>query len=110
MRGTDRHTGQPLNGLAHLRQSVNVILTTPIGSRLMNREFGSRIFDYVDRSSSQITVIDIIAAAAEALDRWEPRIDVKRIELDNITPGSLAFSVVGLYRNTGERVEIEVNN
>lgn len=107
MLGTNKNTGKPLSGIDHLRQSIDVILTTPVGSRLMNREFGSRIFQYVDRPSSQTTVIDIIAAAAEALDRWEPRIEVRRIVLDNISPGRLAFRIVGQYRNTGELVEIE---
>lgn len=34
----DRTTGKAIGELAHLRQSVGDILTTPIGSRVMRHE------------------------------------------------------------------------
>ena len=39
MIGMDRHTGQPISGLDHLLQSIEDILTTPLGSRLMRPEY-----------------------------------------------------------------------
>ncbi|KPN28874.1 baseplate wedge subunit [Halolamina pelagica] len=41
MPGVDRTNGQRLEGLAHIRQSVADILTTPLGSRVMRRDYGS---------------------------------------------------------------------
>ena len=41
--GMDASTGQPLTGSAHLVQSIRDILTTPIGSRVMRRDYGSRL-------------------------------------------------------------------
>ena len=39
MIGMDRRTGLPLSGVAHLRQSIEDILTTPLGrSQLMKAE------------------------------------------------------------------------
>ena len=35
MIGMDHRSGLPLSGLAHLKQSVEDILTTPLGSRRM---------------------------------------------------------------------------
>lgn len=38
--GMSRHTGAALDGADHLAQSVADILGTPIGSRVMRRDYG----------------------------------------------------------------------
>jgi phage baseplate assembly protein W len=48
MIGLDASTGKQLSGMAHLRQSVRDILTTPIGTRVMRRDYGSRLYRLVD--------------------------------------------------------------
>ena len=48
MIGMDRRTGKPLSGLDHLRQSIEDILATPVGSRRMRPEYGSQIRRFVD--------------------------------------------------------------
>lgn len=60
-------TGKPLEGIEHLKQSVRDILTTPIGSRVMRRDYGSRLFELIDNPTNPETVAEIIAASAEAL-------------------------------------------
>ena len=47
MIGMARTSGAILTGDAHLAQSVADILTTPIGSRVMRREYGSLLFELV---------------------------------------------------------------
>lgn len=79
MQGVDALSGRQVAGDAHLRQSVRDILTTPLGSRVMRRTYGSRLFELVDAPLTAATVAAIVAASAEALDRWEPRLRVKRI-------------------------------
>ncbi|MBB2777202.1 UNVERIFIED_ORG: phage baseplate assembly protein W, partial [Comamonas terrigena] len=37
----DRTTGRRISGIDHVRQSVADILTTPLGSRLERRNYGS---------------------------------------------------------------------
>ncbi len=49
MRGMSNKTGKELEGIEHLKQSIIDILTTPIGSRIMRREYGSRLFELIDR-------------------------------------------------------------
>ena len=80
MRGIDARTGKPLSGLAHLRQSIRDILTTPLGSRIMRRNYGSRLFDLVDNPLNEQTLVEIFAATAEALIQWEPRLKVMRVQ------------------------------
>lgn len=43
MLGTDANTGKALEGMAHLRQSIRDILGTPLGSRVMRRDYGSEL-------------------------------------------------------------------
>jgi phage baseplate assembly protein W len=56
MRGIDANTGKALSGLAHLRQSVTDILSTPIGSRVMRREYGSQLFRLIDAPLNRSTL------------------------------------------------------
>ncbi len=53
MIGMDRRSGLPLSGLAHLKQSVEDILTTPLGSRRMRPEYGSKLRRMVDMPVSE---------------------------------------------------------
>ncbi len=79
MNGVNSRTGKRLSGVAHLRQSVSDILTTPIGSRVLVRDYGSDLFSLVDNPRDDLTRLQIIAASATALARWEPRLKVTRV-------------------------------
>ena len=49
MLGMDAKTGRRLEGDDHLRQSIADILTTPIGSRVLRRDYGSMLLDLIDQ-------------------------------------------------------------
>ena len=95
----DRTTGKATGELAHLRQSVGDILTTPIGSRVMRHEYGSQVPMLVDQPDNQITQLRLLSAAASALMRWEPRLAVSNIEIERepSTPGRALVTVYGSY-------------
>ena len=61
MKGMNAHTGTPLSGIDHLRQSIADILMTPIGSRCMNRSYGSYIFDLIDHPGNKANQLKISA-------------------------------------------------
>lgn len=107
MRGMNANTGAPLDGIDHLRQSVREILTTPLGSRALRRDFGSRLFDLVDAPTNMSLRMDLIAATADALDLWEPRIRVENIEVSMPAPGRILLTVTGEYLPDGSAVTIE---
>jgi phage baseplate assembly protein W len=89
----NRHNGSELSGRAHVRQSIVDILTTPIGSRVMRRDYGSALPDLVDRPMNPQTRLDAISATAEALERWEPRVDVSRVVIERAEAGVFDISV-----------------
>ncbi len=104
MRGTESTSGKAITGLDHLRQSIRDILTTPIGSRVMLRDYGSRLFDLVDAPINRQTIVDIYAATVEALAKWEPRIAVSRVFANSVEPGRITLSLEGTYLPNGQPV------
>ncbi|MGH6997907.1 MAG: GPW/gp25 family protein, partial [Phenylobacterium sp.] len=54
---------------------------TPIGSRVMRRDYGSALFDLIDQPANLLTKLRLSAAIAMALMRWEPRVTLKKIDL-----------------------------
>lgn len=108
MRGVDATNGKPLSGEAHLRQSVRDILTTPLGSRVMRRDYGSRVMRLVDSPGNQATTLEIVSATVEALDKWEPRIKVKNVVVNPATSnGKMSVSIYGVLTETGDSIAIE---
>lgn len=101
MSGSDANTGKPLAGRDHVRQSVRDILTTPIGTRVLNRTYGSRLFELVDAPMNESTKIDIYAATAEALGLWEPRIVVDAVAIQAAEPGRIVLDLTGRYVQGG---------
>lgn len=108
MAGMSRDTGKALGGFDHLKQSIGDILSTPLGTRAHRRDYGSRLMGLVDRPINQSLVADMVAAAAEALDRWEPRLRVERLTIDRVTAdGQIELSLSGYYLVNGQTVSFE---
>lgn len=107
LNGISRTTGDALAGIEHVRQSIADILTTPIGSRVMRRDYGSLIPRLIDQPMNDGIRLEVFAAAADALRRWEPRIIVRRVEIDRDPTGKLAITVRALYRPLGEEITID---
>jgi hypothetical protein len=107
MIGMSATTGLALGTLDHLRQSIRDILATPIGSRVMLREYGSLLFALVDAPLDRVTVLDIIQATAGAIGRWEPRVRVERVEVSAATPGHIELALDLRYLQTGQPVRLE---
>lgn len=106
MIGMSRHTGRKIKGSAHLAQSIHDILTTPKGSLVMLRDYGSDLPDIIDQPINGETVLDVFQATAEALDRWEPRVDLARIELVASRPG---YAELELWDTTGNLIPMPVD-
>lgn len=107
MRGTDATTGKPLSGIAHLKQSIRDILTTPVGSRVMRRDYGSRLFDLVDAPSNPETFAEIYAATVEALSVWEPRIYPQQVRVASHSPGEIVLDLTAIYLPEGRVITLD---
>ncbi|WP_300729037.1 GPW/gp25 family protein [Pseudomonas sp.] len=108
MIGMDRHTGLPISGVEHLRQSIADILTTPLGSRLMRPEYGSTIRRFVDLPVSEGWKSAVQAEAARALKRWEPRLELTQVQVLSVLDGRITFRLSGVYKGDSQLVEVTV--
>lgn len=107
MNGTSATTGKPLSGIQHLRQSINDILTTPIGSRVIRRDYGSDLPTLVDAPMNLSTLTRIYAATARAIAKWEPRFQITKISVSSAAPGQIIFDLSGNYLPDGQAVTID---
>lgn len=106
MIGMDRRTGQPITGLAHLRQSIEDILSTPVGSRRMRPEYGSSLRRYVDLPVNDGWKSAVQAEVARALGRWEPRIRLERVRVVAVLGGQVTLELSGAYLGDGVVLEV----
>ncbi len=108
MIGIDKTTGKALSGLNHLKQSIIDILTTPIGSRVMRREYGSRLPRLVDAPLNSSTLVDLYSATAEALLRWEPRFKLMSVSAATAqSTGKIELNLTGEYLPDGKTITLE---
>ena len=91
----NRHTGRALSGDDHLGQSVVNILSTPKGTMVMLRDYGSDVPGILDQPMNGETLVDLFQAIAEALDDWEPRIQLERVQLVAASAGQAEFNLTG---------------
>jgi phage baseplate assembly protein W len=101
MDGMSATTGKTLGGIDHLRQSIRDILTTRIGTRIMRRTYGSRLFELIDAPLNSKTITDIYAAVAEAIAAWEPRFKLTKAQIVSSSLGSVTLDLTGDYLPDG---------
>ncbi|MBX9858997.1 MAG: GPW/gp25 family protein [Sphingomonas sp.] len=104
MIGVDATTGRQLAGDAHLAQSIGDILSTPIGSRVIRRDYGSTLFELIDQPMNALGRLRLFAATAEALRRWEPRFRLTRVGIAQ-APGELAAGGAFTLQLEGQRTD-----
>ncbi len=96
MIGMDRRTGKPLSGADHLRQSIEDIIGTPLGTRIGRRDYGSEVPELMDQPMNDLGRIRVFAATALAIMRQEKRARISRIAFAaGDTPGTFVVRIVG---------------
>lgn len=106
MKGMDAKTGKVLEGIEHLKQSIIDILTTPIGSRVMRRDYGSQLFKLVDKPINRDFTLEIYAATAGALEKWEKRFKLEKIKITEVKEGRVTLDLEGVYLSEGKFINI----
>jgi phage baseplate assembly protein W len=64
-----------------IRESIHLILSTRIGERMFNPEFGSRLPELVFEPNDVLLQNLLNFYTVEALKRWEKRIELTRVSL-----------------------------
>jgi phage baseplate assembly protein W len=106
MLGMNATTGRPLDGMDHLRQSIMDILNTRVGTRVMRRDYGSDVPNLIDRPVNSELAVDIYVAIADALDKWEPRLRLRKASMTPQGDGVIDFSLTGDYLPDGKTITL----
>lgn len=97
MIGMNATTGKPITGAQRRAQSIGRILTTPIGTCVMRRDFGSLLFELIDRPLNVATAMLLRAATAIAIRRWEPGFRITRVMLSGAAAdGAILIEIQGV--------------
>lgn len=104
--GIDMRTGRVLTDFDHVVQSVRIIFSTRLGSRVMLRWFGSGLPELLGRRIVPATVSRYITLIALSIFAWEPRLQVVAVRTGGNTAnavalGELTFEVLCYYRPRG---------
>jgi len=86
-----------------VRQMIRVVLLTRRGEQLRRPTFGAGLQNYITEPNNLTTRRRIHDAIAEAIDEWEPRILVDRIDVLEIPnfPTRLRVEIAYRIRRTG---------
>jgi len=70
-----------VDGPTEIEQAIRIILNTSPGQRVMRPEFGCRLHELVFAPNNSQTAGLAERYVREALGRWEPRIDLEKVEV-----------------------------
>jgi len=95
MKGMDAASGAAIEGDAWLAQAAADVLFTPIGTRVMRRDYGSLLPALLDQPLNDATLLQIYAASAGALRRWLPELAITRCRLVKGAGGTASLEIDG---------------
>ncbi|AJO79201.1 GPW/gp25 family protein [Pseudomonas sp. MRSN 12121] len=73
-------SGEVVEGLRDIDQSIRIILTTPKGADAHRPDFGSNLHLYIDWPVNRVTP-HLVRETVDALRRWETRISVVQVQV-----------------------------
>jgi phage baseplate assembly protein W len=93
-----------VSGEEEIEGSIRLILGTAPGERPMRPEFGCAIHEYTFAPTSASTIGRIAYDVRQALARWEPRIDVRDVDVvpDPEDPARLSVHILYSIRRTND--------
>jgi phage baseplate assembly protein W len=90
--------------LQQVNQSIHLILSTRIGERLMRPDFGSNLRDLVFEPLDDPTLDLLVEYTADALRKWENRIELTLVETDDSDIENSHVGIVIQYKIRGTNI------
>jgi phage baseplate assembly protein W len=63
-------------------EAIKRVLLTPLNSRVMRPEFGSKLFELIDRNFDSEFKLDAISYTYEAIEKNLPEVRIKKVDVD----------------------------
>ncbi|MEQ9354406.1 GPW/gp25 family protein [Coleofasciculus chthonoplastes] len=91
-----------------VRQSLEIILSTQPGERIMHPDFGCELNQFLFEEITQGLITGIKGIIADAILYHEPRVDLEAIDISESAdqPGLLFISINYLLRTTNSRFNL----
>ncbi|EGT5684005.1 GPW/gp25 family protein [Cronobacter dublinensis] len=106
--GMSRATGMSLTDAGHISQSIRDILTTPVGSRVMRRDYGSLLSMLLDQPQNQALRLQIMSACYMAILKWEPRVRLTGLTFETRFNGEMVVEISGQRTDTGGDISLTI--
>lgn len=103
-----RETGLSVTEIESIQQSIEDIITTPIGTRIMRREYGSTFADLVDQPMNEVLIIRMYSAIYTPISRWEDRISIESLNISKVSSGSLQLDLEAVHMITGQPLNLNI--
>jgi phage baseplate assembly protein W len=95
----------PAESVEKVKMAISQILGTRIGSRVIDRRFGSNLRGIVFEPIDELTVINLRAAIVDAIERFEFRAVVTRVEISIANAAAGVIEADISFRITGTQIE-----
>lgn len=94
-----------VGGQTEIEQAMLIVLRTSPGQRVMRPEFGCGLHDLVFMPNNSDTAARVRRAVRQALGRWEPRINIHRVDVapDADDPARLQIDIQYEIKATHDR-------
>lgn len=100
--GFNRKTGAICTDFSHLKQSLAVIFSTPLKTRVMRRDFGCELFELIDRPLTDKVILAAYVSIVYACSRWEPRFEITWCNIEKVdSNGIVVLQINGNYYPLG---------
>lgn len=106
--GMNSANGRALTGNDHIRQSLTDILATPLGTRVMRRDYGSLIPELIDQPLNNANLLRLYSAAVVAIAQWEPRVKINRVTRSLSSSGQATLSIEATRAEDGSQQRFDV--
>ena len=103
-----RESGLTISEIESIEQSIQDIVTTPLGSRIMRRDYGSMVPDLIDQPMSDVLILKMYSAIYTPVARWEPRINIESINITGIGSGFMQLDLESVHTITGQSLNLNI--
>lgn len=99
MAGFNADTLQLLDGFEHVQQSLEAILTTPQGSRVIREWVGNPGLRLLGENMTEDTILLWFTICYTLIEVYEPRFRIIQFQVDDLDRAGFAeFTMIGEYR------------
>lgn len=106
--GMSRDNGRTITDADHIRQSISDILRTPVGSRVMRRDYGSLLSSLIDMPQNDALNLQLMCACYMALLKWEPRVTITSLTIERQFTGQMLVDLTGEIKDGGDTLSLTI--